>query len=79
MRPKTDEHDYLFKLRHAQRFLEERNRVKISVMFRGREQAHREFGRTVLERAIEKLSEVASAEGPIRIEGRNMTVTLVPK
>jgi translation initiation factor IF-3 len=79
MRPKTDEHDYLFKLRHAQRFLEERNRVKISVMFRGREQAHREFGRSVLERAIEKLSEVASAEGPIRIEGRNMTVTLVPK
>ncbi len=79
MRPKTDEHDYLFKLRHAQRFLEERNRVKISVMFRGREQAHREFGRGVLERAIEKLSEVASAEGPIRIEGRNMTVTLVPK
>ena len=79
MRPKTDEHDYLFKVRHAQRFLEERNRVKISVMFRGREQAHREFGRKVLERAIEDMAEVASAEGPIRIEGRNMTVTLVPK
>ncbi|MFH1008416.1 MAG: translation initiation factor IF-3 [Candidatus Latescibacterota bacterium] len=79
MRPKTDEHDYLFKVRHAMRFLEERNRVKISVMFRGREQAHREFGRSVLERAIADVSEIASAEGAIRIEGRNMVVTLVPK
>ena len=79
MRPKTDEHDYRFKLRHAQRFLEERDRVKMSVIFRGREQAHREFGRRILERAIEDLSEVASTEGPIHMEGRNMVVTLVPK
>ena len=79
MRPKTDEHDYRFKLRHAQRFLEERDRVKMSVIFRGREQAHREFGRSMLERAIEDLSEVASTEGPIHMEGRNMVVTLVPK
>jgi len=79
MRPKTDEHDYRFKLRHAERFLEEHDRVKISDIFRRREQVHRECGRRVLERAIEDLSEVASTEGPIRMEGRNMVVTLVPK
>jgi len=79
LRPKTDEHDYAFKLRHARRFLEGHNKVKMAVTFYGRERAHREFGKEMLERAARDLEEVAVVEGPVHMEGRNMTMVLAPK
>ena len=79
LRPKTDEHDYAFKLRHARGFLEDRNKVKVMVAFIGRERAHRELGSQMLERAARDLEDVAVVEGPVHMEGRNMIMVLAPK
>jgi translation initiation factor IF-3 len=79
LRPKTDSHDFETKLRHARKFLAKHNKVKITIMFRGREITHPELARTKLERAIELLADVASVEQSIRFEGRNMTVVLSPR
>ncbi len=78
-RPKTDEHDYQFKLKHIQKFLEEGNKAKVTVMFRGREMVHVDLGKRVLERLIQETQDFASVEQPPRLEGRNMTVVLAPK
>ena len=61
-RPKVDEHDYQFKKKHIERFLAEGDKVKATIFFRGREMAHPEIGRRILERLIEDLAEVAIAE-----------------
>ena len=61
-RPKVDEHDYQFKKKHIERFLEDGDKVKATIFFRGREMAHPEIGRRILERLIEELAEVAVAE-----------------
>ncbi len=79
MHPNTDVHDFDFKVKHAINFLEEGNKVKISVIFKGREMAYTEQGQELLERFIEKLNEVAKVESPIKIEGKNMTTILVPQ
>ncbi len=79
MRPKIEPHDYNFKKRHAVEFLEEGDKVKCTVVFRGRELAHRELGRKVLERLIEDLSDIATVEVPIRSEGRTMVMILAHK
>ncbi|MBN2564301.1 MAG: translation initiation factor IF-3 [Candidatus Eisenbacteria bacterium] len=79
MRPKIEPHDYDFKLRHAREFLGEGDKVKCTVIFRGRELAHKELGRKLMERAIEDLSDAASVEVPIRSEGRSMIMVLAPK
>ncbi len=76
LRPKTDEHDLQTKLRHARRFLENHNKVKITVNFRGREITHPEIAREMLERAAEQLSDVSDVEQPARMEGRNMVMML---
>ncbi len=76
LRPKTDDHDVETKLRHARRFLEKNNKVKISIMFRGREITHPEIAREMLERAAEELADVSEVEQPPRMEGRNMTLLL---
>lgn len=78
-RPKTEEHDYQFKLKHIQKFLAEGNKAKITVMFRGRELVHTELGRKTLERLIQETQDIAAVEQPPRLEGRNMTLVLVPK
>ncbi|RDV39676.1 translation initiation factor IF-3 [Bradymonadaceae bacterium TMQ3] len=78
-RPKTDEHDFQTKLRRARRFLEENNKVKLTVMFRGREITHPEIARTMLQRAAEELADAAQVEQSTRMEGRNMTLFLTPK
>ncbi|TXD32509.1 translation initiation factor IF-3 [Lujinxingia vulgaris] len=78
-RPKTDEHDFQTKLRRARRFLEENNKVKLTVMFRGREITHPEIARTMLQRAAEELADAAQIEQSARMEGRNMTLFLTPK
>jgi translation initiation factor IF-3 len=78
-RPKTEEHDYQFKLNHIQKFLAEGNKAKITVMFRGREMVHTELGRRVLERLVQDTQDMASVEQQPKLEGRNMTLVLVPK
>jgi translation initiation factor IF-3 len=79
LRPRTEDHDLQFKLRHAKRFLEEGNKVKISVLFRGREMAYPEFGKEILNRFIEGVKELMVVEQPPRMEGRNMVTILTPK
>lgn len=79
LRPKTDEHDYAFKMRHARGFLQDRNKVKVTVTFYGRERAHQEFGTKMLERALQDLEDVAVVERSAHMEGRNMTMVLAPK
>lgn len=79
VRPRTEEHDYQFKLRHILRFLEEGNKVKVSLLFRGREIAHPEFGREMLARIQESVKEKAVVEQAPRMEGRIMVMILSPK
>jgi translation initiation factor IF-3 len=79
MRPKIEPHDYDFKVRHAREFLAAGDKVKCTVIFRGRELAHKELGRRLMERAIEDLSDVANVEVAIRPEGRSMMMVLAPK
>ena len=69
LRPKIEEHDFIFKMRHARKFLEAGLRVKATVLFRGREMAHREYGIRVLERLQEELDDIAKVENEPRMEG----------
>src|SRR5690606_27347329 len=78
-RPGIDEHDFEFKVRHARRFLEEGNKVKATMMFRGRQMAHPELGREVLARVAEVLEDVGRVESEPLMEGRNMTMVLAPR
>jgi translation initiation factor IF-3 len=75
-RPKVDEHDYQFKKKHIERFLEDGDKVKATIFFRGREMAHPEIGRRILERLVQELSEVAIAESMPRLEGNQMHTIL---
>lgn len=79
MRPKIEEHDYQVKLKHLRRFLEEGNKAKINVRFRGRELAFINAGREVLNRIIKDLSDIAVVESLPNMEGRNMVMVLAPK
>lgn len=78
-RPKIDEHDYKTKLAHVKRFLESGNRVRITIMFRGREMAFTEKGREILDRVAKDLSDVAEVESKPLLEGRDMRMGLKPK
>jgi translation initiation factor IF-3 len=78
-RPKIDEHDFQFKKRNAERFLLDGNKVKSTVIFRGREMAHNEIGRRILTRLASELTEVALIEVPPRQEGMTMVQILGPK
>jgi len=77
-RPKIDIHDYTTKMRHVQKFLAEGNKVKLTIMFRGREMAHPELGLKILERIADEVSEIAMVEAAPRQDGRNMTMALHP-
>jgi translation initiation factor IF-3 len=77
-RPNTDDHDYDFKKNHAIRFLQEGNRVKAVVQFRGREIAHADLGKKLLSRFAEDLSTYGSVEGVPRLEGRNAHILISP-
>ncbi len=79
LRPKTEEHDFQFKARNAERFLKEGNKAKITMMFRGREVIRMDRGKVVLDRFVETLKDVAMVEQPAKVEGRNMTMILAPK
>ena len=78
MRPKTDDHDFNFKLKHILRFLNEGNKAKVTIRFRGREIAHPETAAKVLDRVIEAVGELGVIEQPYRMEGRTMTMILGP-
>lgn len=78
-RPRTEEHDFEFKVRHARKFLEQKNKVKFTVLFRGREMAYKEFGESLLEKVITTLSDVAKVEGEKKFEGKILTMTMVLK
>jgi translation initiation factor IF-3 len=78
-RPKVDEHDYQFKKKHIERFLSEGDKVKATIFFRGREMAHPEIGRRILERLIGELADVAITETTPRQEGNQMHVILSQK
>ena len=78
-RPKIDEHDFQFKRRNTERFLQDGNKVKSTVIFRGRELVHSEIGRRILNRLAEELGEVALIEVPPRQEGMTMVQILAPK
>lgn len=77
-RPKIDEHDFQFKTKHVKEFIESGSKVRVYVMFRGREMAHTEFGRVVLDRVIEELQDISVVEANPKQEGRNMTMVLAP-
>ena len=78
-RPKVDEHDYQFKKKHIERFLAEGDKVKATIFFRGREMAHPDIGRRILERLMGELAEVASPEMMPRLEGNQMHVILTQR
>ena len=78
LHPNTDVHDFEFKAKHALNFLEDGNKVKVSVMFKGREMAYQEQGMELLERFVEKVEEIAKVETPPKMEGRNLNLILVP-
>ena len=77
-RPKIDGHDYETKMKHVERFLAEGSKVKLTIMFRGREMAHPELGRRILERVADRVGELAIVEAAPRQDGRNMTMVLNP-
>jgi len=78
LRPKIADHDYETKRGHVERFLRQSNKVKVTIMFRGREQAHPERGRALLDRLFEDVNELATIESAPQQEGRNMHMMLAP-
>ena len=79
LKPKIEEHDYQFKLNHIKRFLERKDKVKVTLFYRGREMSHPEFGQRVIDRVIQDLSAVAEIEkGPLK-EGKSIIVFFSPK
>ncbi len=78
IRSRTEAHDIAFKTEHIRRFLDKGHRVKISVFFKGREITRPELGRVMLDRVLESIADVAKKEGEPRMEGRHMSVMVVP-
>jgi len=78
-RPGIDDHDFDFKTRHAREFLTEGNKVKVTMMFRGRQIAHLEFGKAVIDRVATSLADIGKVEQEAKLEGRNMVMVLAPK
>jgi translation initiation factor IF-3 len=79
LRPLTDEHDLVTKLKKAREMLEEGDKVLITIFFRGREQAHKEHGRTMMARIKQEMDEVAKVEHDVAMTGPRMQMTLLPK
>ena len=78
-RPKTDDHDFDFKVKHIRRFLEEGNKVRLVIAFRGREIVHPETGRAMLDHVIRALVDIAHVEQMPQMDGRKMLMTISPK
>jgi translation initiation factor IF-3 len=78
-RPKTEEHDFQFKKNHILRFIEDGNKAKATVVFRGREMTHQEIGRRLMDRLVEELKEVTEIERPPKMEGYALVTIFMPK
>lgn len=78
MRPKIDEHDVDFKARNVEKLLKEGDKVKVTIMFRGREVTHPQIGRALLDRVYDRVKDIAVMERPPALEGRNMVMVLAP-
>lgn len=78
MRPQISIHDYNFKMKHIREFLDDGNKVKITIMFRGREMAHTEFGYDLINKIIQDLENEAATEKPAKLEGKNLSAVLNP-
>ena len=78
-RPNTDDHDYEFKKNHIIRFLQQGDKVKATVFFRGREIVHQSIGRALLDRLVEELNGVGAVEAKPRMEGPHLTTIFAPK
>jgi translation initiation factor IF-3 len=78
-KPQIEDHDYKVKIKHITEFLEAKDKVRVSLRFRGRENAHKELGRTLLERIAADISAIGEMDGNPQSMGRTMTMTLVPK
>jgi translation initiation factor IF-3 len=79
LRPKTDEHDLNFKLKHIRRFLSEGNKCKLAIVFRGREIVHPETGHAMLEQVVKMITDIAMVEQKATMEGRRMVMLVGPK
>ena len=79
LKPRIDEHDYQVKLKHIKEFLAAKDKVRVSLMFKGREMAHREFGMELLKRLSIDVAAVGEAETSPRVMGRMVSVTIIPK
>lgn len=79
LRPRTDRHDLETKIRQIRTFIAEENKTKVTVMFRGREMANQELGRTAMSKIVEEVSEFGVIESPPRMEGRNLYMIVAPK
>lgn len=80
-RPKIDTHDFDYKTNHVREFLQQGNKVKVTIMFRGREMAHPEFGREILAKVVEATKDLTDEQydpNSPRLEGRNMTIVISP-
>ncbi|MEG6505991.1 translation initiation factor IF-3 [Nitratidesulfovibrio sp. D1] len=78
VRPKTDDHDYDTKVRHIRRFIEEGDRCKVTVFFRGREIVHKDRGQSILDRIVEDTKDIAKVDQEARAEGRTLFMMLAP-
>ena len=78
LRPKTDEHDYQTKVNHIRRFLEEGDRCKVTIFFRGREIVHKDRGQAMLDRVVEDTKDIGKVEQDARSEGRTLHMLLTP-
>jgi translation initiation factor IF-3 len=78
MRPKIDKHDYEIKKKHIERFLNSGFKVKVTIMFRGREMSHTELGKNMLEKLAEELQDLGTVESQPKLEGRNMQIIVGP-
>ncbi len=79
LRPRTDEHDLETKLRHARKFLEQKNKVKITILFRGREMAYQDSGMELMQKVITMLEDIGKMESEPKMEGRRMVMVLTTK
>lgn len=79
LRPRTEEHDLQTKIKHIKKFLEQNNKVKVTMMFRGREIVYTDLGRAVMEEIKKELEPVSSVDQQPRVEGRNMVMILTSK
>ena len=77
--PKIEDHDFNFKIKHARKFIEQGNKVKLNILFKGRQIAHLEFGKELIEKFVSEVEDICKLEAPPSVEGRNMIAMFIKK